>query len=59
MHWFTLRWHLAWCLAAGLGEFALARMLEQRGDLALIVALHWLGTFANTPRPPSGVPSAD
>ena len=54
MHWFTLRWHSAWCLAAGLGGLALARALEQQEDLALVIALHWIGTFLNTPRPPAG-----
>jgi hypothetical protein len=59
MHWFTLRWRLAWCLAAGLGGIALARALEQREDLLLVIALHWIGTFLNTPRPPSGARHAD
>ncbi|HSG89798.1 MAG TPA: CPBP family glutamic-type intramembrane protease [Pseudomonadales bacterium] len=55
MHWFTLRWRAAWCLVACLGGLALARLLDQRGDLALVIAAHWVGTFLNTPRPPRGV----
>lgn len=58
MHWFTLRWRPVWCIGAALGGFALARALEQRGDLGLIVALHWIGTFLNTPRPPGGTPAS-
>ena len=53
MHWFTLRWRTLWCVTAFLGGLAFSRVLDQRGDLALVIAFHWIGTFLNTPRPPS------
>jgi hypothetical protein len=53
MHWFTLRWKALWCLGAFLGGLGLARAMG-RDDLAFVVALHWVATFLNTPRPPSG-----
>ena len=28
--------------------------LMGRGDLLLVILVHWLGTFINTPAPPSG-----
>lgn len=52
MHYFTLRWKWYWCVAAFLGGMALSRNLAQHQDLALIIALHWIATFLNTPRPP-------
>ncbi len=52
IHYFTLRWKWPWCLAAFLGGMALSRNLNLHFDLALIIAIHWLATFLNTPRPP-------
>lgn len=52
LHYFTLRWKWQWCVMAFFGGMALSRLYHAHADLALIVALHWLGTFVNTPRPP-------
>ncbi len=52
LHYFTLRWKWQWCVAAFLGGMALSRQLELHGDLALVVGLHWLATYFNTPRAP-------
>jgi hypothetical protein len=52
LHYFTLRWKWPWCVGAFLGGMALSRQLELHGDLALIVGLHWLATYFNTPRAP-------
>lgn len=54
MHYFTLRWRWQWCLGAFLGGMALSRQLELHADLIWVVGLHWVATFINTPRPPSG-----
>jgi len=52
MHYFTLRWKWQWCLAAFIGGLALSRNLDAHHNLAVIIALHWIATFLNTPRPP-------
>ena len=52
-HYFTLRWRWPWCVAAFLGGLALSRQMHLHFDLAWIIAIHWLATFLNTPRPPS------
>jgi len=52
MHYFTLRWKWQWCVGAFLGGLALSRQLMHDFDLLLVVALHWMATFANTPRVP-------
>ena len=52
IHYFTLRWKWPWCLVAFIGGMALSRNLHQHFDLALIIALHWVATFINTPRLP-------
>ncbi|NBC22758.1 MAG: CPBP family intramembrane metalloprotease [Gammaproteobacteria bacterium] len=52
MHYFTLRWKWPWCLAAALGGLALSRQFGDHADLAVIIGLHWVATFLNTPRPP-------
>lgn len=54
MHYFTLRWKWPWCLAAFLGGLALSRQMATHFDLALIVGLHWIATYLNTPRLPGG-----
>lgn len=55
-HYVTLRWKWYWCAAAALGGMALSRVYGNHQDLAWIAALHWVGTFINTPRLP--VPAA-
>ena len=52
MHYFTLRWKWQWCLGAFIGGMALSRQLYFHSDFALIIALHWIATFLNTPRMP-------
>lgn len=52
MHYFTLRWKWPWCLGACLGGLAFSRLLAEHSDLALIVGVHWVATFFNTPRLP-------
>ena len=52
MHYFTLRWKAIWCLAAFLGAMGLSKLMGL-GDLLLLVAVHWVATFLNTPNPPS------
>ena len=49
MHYFTLRWKWYWCLLAGLGGMALSRQFHHANDFLLIVAIHWIATFINTP----------
>lgn len=55
MHWFTLRWRLHWCILAVLGGLALSRHFMLHTDLVALIALHWVGTFLNTPRMPGRV----
>ncbi len=52
MHYFTLRWKWQWCLAAGLGGLALSRNFALHYDLALVIGIHWVATYINTPRLP-------
>ena len=52
LHYFTLRWKWPWCVAAFLGGLALSRNLAQHYDLALIIGIHWVATYVNTPRLP-------
>jgi hypothetical protein len=65
MHYFTLRWKWQWCLGAGLGGLALSRNFAFHGDLALVIGIHWIATYMNTPRLPAaqrfrlGAKSAD
>jgi hypothetical protein len=53
MHYFTLRWKWQWCVLACFGGMALSQSFQQHGDLALIIGLHWIATFVNTPRLPA------
>lgn len=55
-HYFTLRWKWQWCAAAFICGMALSRRMENHPDLLLVIGIHWLVTFLNTPRPP-GRPS--
>lgn len=52
IHYFTLRWRLVNCIATFLGGMGLSHLMSQ-GDLLLVIMVHWLGTFINTPAPPS------
>ena len=54
LHYFTLRWKWQWCLGAFVGGMLFSRMLHTHADLALVIGVHWISTFLNTPRPPGG-----
>ena len=54
LHYFTLRWRLMACLLTTLGGLGFGRLLDETGDLALVILVHWIVTFLNTPRPPVG-----
>ena len=54
LHYFTLRWRLTACFITMLGGLGLSRLLGVSGDLALVILVHWIVTFLNTPRPPVG-----
>ena len=52
IHYFTLRWRLVNCILAFFGGMGLSHLMAD-GDLAVVVLVHWLGTYLNTPWPPS------
>jgi uncharacterized protein YjeT (DUF2065 family) len=51
-HYFTLRWKWQWCLLAFIGGVALSRQFADQENLMLIIFIHWVATFINTPRLP-------
>jgi membrane protease YdiL (CAAX protease family) len=51
LHYVTLRWKLRNCIATFIGAMGLSHLMSQ-GDFTLVVMVHWLGTFLNTPFPP-------
>ncbi len=53
-HYFTLRWKWPWCLLAFIGGVALSRQFAEQENLMLIIFIHWVATFINTPRLPGG-----
>jgi membrane protease YdiL (CAAX protease family) len=53
IHYFTLRWRLRNCIVTFLGGMGLSQLMTQ-GDFTMVVMIHWLGTFLNTPFPPAG-----
>ena len=57
-HYFTLRWRWQWCVGAFIGALFLSRQMNLHNDLLWITALHWVGTYLNTPRPPGQSTSA-
>ncbi len=52
LHYFTLRWKWKNCVFVFLGGLGLSRLLENSGDLALLVLVHFVATFLNTPSQP-------
>ncbi len=52
LHYFTLRWKWKNCVFVFLGGIGLSRLLENSGDLALLVLVHFVATFLNTPSQP-------
>ena len=55
IHFFTLRWKLKACVFTFLGGIGLSRLFYETGDLALVVLIHLVVTFVNTPSAPKGV----
>ncbi len=51
LHYVTLRWKLRNCVGTFLGGMGLSQLLTN-GDLTLVIMVHWVGTFLNTPFPP-------
>lgn len=51
LHYVTLRWKMRNCVVTFLGGMGLSQLLTH-GDLTLVIMLHWVGTFLNTPYPP-------
>ncbi len=51
IHYFTLRWRLMWVIFAFFGAMGLSRVMGF-GDLMIVIWLHWIATFLNTPFPP-------
>ena len=52
VHFFTLRWKWQWCIAVFVFGMMLSRQMDQHFDLLLVVGIHWIFTFINTPRLP-------
>jgi len=52
LHYFTLRWKWQWCVGAFVFGLLMSRQLDRQFDLALVIGIHWIGTFLNTPRLP-------
>ena len=52
VHYVTLRWKIINCIGALIDGLALSRLLSNTGDIALVVLVHWLVTFLNTPSAP-------
>tara|TARA_B100001093_G_scaffold30452_1_gene26391 strand:- start:656 stop:1270 length:615 start_codon:yes stop_codon:yes gene_type:complete len=55
IHFFTLRWKLKACVFTFLGGIGLSRLFYETGDFALVVLIHLVVTFVNTPSAPKGV----
>lgn len=51
IHYFTLRWKLTNCIVTFLGGLGLSHLMRH-GDLTMVIMVHWVGTFLNTPFPP-------
>jgi membrane protease YdiL (CAAX protease family) len=55
LHYFTLRWKLKACIFTFLGGIGLSRLLYETGDITLVVMVHLVVTFLNTPSAPEQV----
>ena len=55
LHYFTLRWKWQNCAFAFLGGVGLSRLLDNSDDLALVILVHFVATFLNTPSQPGAV----
>lgn len=55
LHYFTLRWKLKACIFTFLGGIGLSRLFYETGDITLVVMVHLVVTFLNTPSAPEQV----
>jgi membrane protease YdiL (CAAX protease family) len=55
LHYFTLRWKLKACIFTFLGGMGLSRLFYETGDITLVVMVHLVVTFLNTPSAPEQV----
>jgi len=55
IHYFTLRWKLKACVFTFFGGIGLSRLFYETGDFALVVLVHLVVTFVNTPSAPKGL----
>ena len=55
LHYFTLRWKLKACIFTFLGGIGLSRLFYETGDITLVVLVHLVVTFLNTPSAPEQV----
>ena len=55
IHFFTLRWKVVNCIGAFLGGLAFSRLFFNTEDIALVILVHWVLTFLNTPAPPKPI----
>ena len=53
IHFFTLRWRLMNCIGVFWGGLGLSRLLGNTEDIILVIGVHWLVTFLNTPVAPT------
>lgn len=51
-HYFTLRWKWQWCIAVFFFGIALSRQMDNHFNLLMVIGVHWVATFLNTPRLP-------
>jgi len=52
LHYITLRWKWQNCLFVFFGGIGLSRLLEISDDLTLVILVHFVATFLNTPSQP-------
>ena len=55
IHYFTLRWKLKVCVFTFLGGIGLSRLFYETGDITLVVMVHLVATFLNTPSAPKEI----
>lgn len=51
LHYVSLRWRLRMCMHTFVGAMLLSQLMT-KGDIFLVIGVHWFFTFLNTPRPP-------
>ncbi|MDG0969402.1 MAG: CPBP family intramembrane metalloprotease [Porticoccaceae bacterium] len=53
VHYITLRWKFSNCIGVFIGGLALSRLLNNTEDIVLVILVHWVATFLNTPLAPT------